>query len=686
MEGRLAPLRIRQEDTQRETAERTARLESRSAVIDPALLAAPGRRKSELPFAYLGMTAALLVATLLRMLLQPVLQLDYPFATFTIAVIIVSCAAGLRPGLYTALLGAAIAIPVFTGFSGPQNILTPTGMVGLGVYLATSITVAIVCGSLRSARKQAELAAGLAKERQKRLEREIDAREEAQDAAREANDRTQGLLDRIAEAMLTVDLDWNILYANEKAANLLKSDEAGLAGRPLWGAVEESQRSELAAVLEQARETGLPVVAEVAKRDLKQWIEYRAYPTPDGVTLFGRDVTEEKRTRTALEDSDERYRAFLAQSSDAIWRFELERPVATDLPFEEQIDLFYRYGYLAECNETMARQYGYRSVEEIRGKRLGDLLPRSDPRSEDYLRSFMKSNYRMDGAESFEFDKEGHRHIYLNNLLGIQQDGVLLRAWGTLRDITRQKQAEAAVRKLNAELERRVEERTLQLRRANRELEAFCYSVSHDLRAPLRSIMAQSNILLEDCADRLDENGCKSLIRLTLAAKNMAQTIDDLLELSSLQRTEMKKEEVDVSELTQFIAQELKTREACSSVDFEIEPSLRAMADKGLLRVALVNLMENACKFAGRGENPRVQIGKCMVDDKIVFFVRDNGVGFDMQYVDKIFRPFERLHRAEDYPGTGIGLANVERVVERHGGRIWAEGEVGKGATFYFTL
>ncbi len=684
MEGRLTPLGIRQEDTQRERAERTARIKTGSASFDPDRLIVPGKKRSERPFAYMSIVAALLSATLVRIALQPLLGGEYPFATFTIAVIVVSCTYGLRPGILTGLLGAAIAIPVFTGLKGPESLSTVSGVVGLGVYLATSITVTVVCGSVRSARKQAENAVVLAKERQQRLEREIDAREQAQDAAREANDRTRNLLDRIAEAMITVDLDWNILYANENAGKLLNG--VCLEGRSLWETVDQAQKQGLRRVLEEARETGLPVRAEVVLAETAQCIEYRAYPSADGLTLFAHDITEEKQTRTALEASEERYRAFLAQSSDAIWRFELDEPVQTSLSLDEQIEHFYLHGYLAECNETMARQHGYQSAEEVRGKRLADLLPRSDPRSEDYLKSFISSNYRMDGAESFEFDKQGRRHIYLNNLLGIQQDGLLYRAWGTQRDITRQKQAESAVRKLNAELERRVEERTLQLKSANRELEAFCYSVSHDLRAPLRSIMAQSNILLEDCSDQLDENGCKSLIRLTVAAKNMAQTIDDLLELSSLQRADMRKEEVNLSELGQFIAQELKNRDTCAAVDIDVQPDLHAQADKGLLRVALVNLMENACKFAGRGDHPHVEVGKCKVDDKTVFYVKDNGVGFDMQYVDKIFRPFERLHRAEDYPGSGIGLANVERVIERHGGRVWAEGEPGKGATFYFTL
>src|SRR5207253_7866538 len=176
---------------------------------------------------------------------------------------------------------------------------------------------------------------------------------------------------------------------------------------------------------------------------------------------------------------------------------------------------------------------------------------------------------------------------------------------------------------------------------------------------------------LEDYGPKIDEEGRGTLKRLAGAAKNMAQLIDDLLALSRLQRTEMRKEDVNLSEMAQAIVQELKSRGA--DAEFIVQPNLHAVADKGLLRVVMMNLIENASKFASKSENPQVEVGCCLIEDKTTYYVKDNGVGFDMKYVDKIFRPFERLHRSEEYPGTGIGLANVERVVERHGGRVWAE-------------
>lgn len=678
MEGRLVPLGFRQDDVTRDQPERESiKIDARYAVIDPALLR-PRRRRASETVVTLGLIAAsILVATAIRMALRPIFQDDRPFSVYMFAVILVSWRCGLKAGLLTTALGLGAGIGLFAGL---ESIQTAPGFTGMAMYLVVCLSVAAICGSLRSSRLQAEKAAAIAKEHQRRLEREIEARELAQDAAREANDQTRKLLDRITEAMITLDLDWDVVYANDNAVSLLKvaPDER------LWDALEPSQRAPLRKRLQAIRETGLPETFEICLGASKQWIEYRAYPTPDGITLFARDVTEEKRTRTALEESEERYRAFLTQSSEAIWRFELEKPVPDDLSVEEQIDAFYSLAYLAECNETMARLYGFESTKEIVGKRLGDLLPREDPRNVEYLRAFIKSGYRVDEAESHEHDSSGQRHVFLNNLLGIQKDGYLLRAWGTQRDITVQKQAEAEVRKLNAELERRVEERTLELRSANKELEAFCYSVSHDLRAPLRSVMSQSVMFLEDYGPKIDEEGRGTLRRLANAAKNMAQLIDDLLALSRLQRTEMRKEQVDLSDMALAIAQELKSRGA--NVNFIIQPNLHAVADKGLLRVVMMNLIENATKFASKSESPKVEVGCCLIEEKTTYYVKDNGVGFDMKYVDKIFRPFERLHRTEDYPGTGIGLANVERVVERHGGSVWAEGKLGEGATFFFTL
>jgi len=231
-----------------------------------------------------------------------------------------------------------------------------------------------------------------------------------------------------------------------------------------------------------------------------------------------------------------------------------------------------------------------------------------------------------------------------------------------------------------------VRERTRELEVANRELEAFCYSVSHDLRAPLRSIAGFSQALVEDCSDSLPPEGKQSLDLVLEATREMDQLIDDLLSLSRLSRGDMVRRPVDLSALAREIAAELKRREPNRAVEWVIAPSLPARVDGRLLRIALENLLSNAWKFTGKREHARIELGLDRRADGPVYFVRDNGAGFDMNYAGKLFQAFQRLHAVAEFPGHGIGLATVQRIIHRHGGRVWAEGGVDNGATVYFSL
>ena len=259
---------------------------------------------------------------------------------------------------------------------------------------------------------------------------------------------------------------------------------------------------------------------------------------------------------------------------------------------------------------------------------------------------------------------------------------------GVYTNITERKQAEQQLKELNQDLERRVVERTAQLEAANKELEAFSYSVSHDLRAPLRGIDGFSQALLERYAEQLDDKGKHYLQRVRAATQRMGQLIDDLLDLSRVTRSEMQRQTVDLTSMVEAIALELQhTQPERANVEFVIAPRVVAQGDPRLLRVVFENLLNNAWKFTSKQVHARIEFGTLAeTDGTTTYFVRDNGAGFDMAYANKLFGAFQRLHTTDEFPGTGIGLATVQRIIHRHGGRVWAEAAVEQGATFYFTL
>lgn len=255
-----------------------------------------------------------------------------------------------------------------------------------------------------------------------------------------------------------------------------------------------------------------------------------------------------------------------------------------------------------------------------------------------------------------------------------------------IRDITERKQAEKEISRLYEEMESRVAERTRQLEEVNKELEAFSYSVSHDLRAPLRHINGFSLALLEDYNDELDEVGKGYLKQVREASIEMETLIDDVLKLAQVSRSQMVIETVNLSEMAAAILDDFKKDAPKRNVVINIEPDLTVRGDKGLLGIMLTNLLWNSWKFTSNAKRATILFGHEKIDGATAYFIRDNGAGFDMKYADKLFGVFQRLHTAVEFEGTGIGLATVKRIVNRHGGLVWGEGAVDKGATFYFML
>jgi PAS domain S-box-containing protein len=278
------------------------------------------------------------------------------------------------------------------------------------------------------------------------------------------------------------------------------------------------------------------------------------------------------------------------------------------------------------------------------------------------------------------------RHFQDNGHPLLNSEGKISSIVGFRTDITARKRDEEKIRQMNSDLERRVSERTAELQFANREMEAFCYSISHDLRAPLRSIRGYSEIILQDYGAKLDTRGEEYLKRACESSAHMNQLLDDLLRLSVISRGELQREKADLNGLATRIMLGLRAAEPERNVNFRLEDNLIVRGDARLLEIALANLIGNAWKFTGRKPEAFIEFGSTQVDGERVFFVRDDGDGFEMEWKHRLFGVFERLHSANDFPGTGIGLAIVQRIIQRHGGRVWAEGKRNQGATFYFTV
>ena len=345
-------------------------------------------------------------------------------------------------------------------------------------------------------------------------------------------------------------------------------------------------------------------------------------------------------------------------------------------------------GRLTFCNQKLLELSGW-SKDEAIGKNWFRAF-RPPEQAEEQLAKFLDGIATGDIALHYEGDlvsRDGQRFvIFWNHTLMRDPEGRITGVASIGQDITERKRTEAEIERLNQTLEQRVTERTAELDRANRELESFAYSVSHDLRGPARIMIGFSTILLEKSRDKLDPESIDYVNRIDAGARRMGRLIDDLLRLSRVSRAEMNRRELDFSKLVHDVARTLFDAHPGRNVQLGIEPGMRVDGDPGLIRILLENVLGNAWKFTSHVEQARIEVGCERRDGTAVYFVRDNGAGFEMQFAEKLFSPFQRLHREDEFEGTGIGLSIVGRIVAMHHGAAWAEGAPGRGATVYFTL
>lgn len=487
---------------------------------------------------------------------------------------------------------------------------------------------------------------------------DITERKKAEEALRASEQRLIGVLESMPDAFVSFDADMRYTYVNANAERLQAVRREELLGKDVRVVYPDAESYKTISQYERVIREQKPVTSISCHAGFDRWVEIRAFPTPDGVSVFYKDVTAQVKAEQALRESEARFRLALknAPVSVSVQNRELRYVWAYNQQTAQPGQIIGRFDHEIFTPEESAR------ITAIKKRVLDEGIE---------LREQMWLD-RPKGRVFLDICWEPIRDL-AGNVIGVGSATV---------DQTTIKLAEEALQKTHAQLQDHVR----RLEETNRELEGFAYTVSHDLRAPLRAINGFAHMLAEGYGHSIDEEGKRQLGVIESNAIRMGHLIDDLLAFSRVGRTAMSVSRIDMHSLAAEALENMRTSDAGNIADIRITPLSPAHGDPGLVRQVLANLLQNAVKFSSNKPAPRIEVGSLELNGEHVYYVKDNGIGFDMKYRDKLFGVFQRLVGERDFEGTGVGLAIVHRIITRLGGRVWAESKLGEGATFYFTL
>jgi PAS domain S-box-containing protein len=627
----------------------------------------------------------IVIASLLRLWPLQSLGTSLTWLTFYPAVMIISVYGGLWTGIMATAAACIIANNFWYLIALQPFIRNQADWIGMGVFIFTGALISSISEAMRQANTRAVEA-----ERQTHILNLAIANQKAE----ESEAKYKFIFDNTIQGIVYHNSQGAINDANKAAERILGLSPDQMQGRssidPHWKAIHEDGtdfpgNSHPAAITLQ---TGKDIsnvkmgVFNPVKQDYT-WINVnsiprfrKGYSSPYEVIATFEDITHIKKATEELLESKTKLEAALFSMSDAV---SISDADGNFNHFNEAFATFHKFKSKEDCAKTFAEYPKLLDVYLPDGQPV-PIEQWAVPRA---LRGEISTNseYALRRKDTGETWTGSYSFAPIRD-----KNGLIVGSVVVCRDITNQIQTEEAIRTLNAELEKRVVQRTEQLEATNKELESFSYSVSHDLRAPLRHINAFTEILTREYFEQLPENARKYLHTIKDSAHKMGILIDDLLSFSKTGRGELKYSFISMNQVVQDVLAQISPCFTERKVDWNIEDLPETYGDCNLLNRVWLNLMDNAVKYTGTRETAVIKIGFQDEMDEIVYYIRDNGVGFDMKYANKLFGVFQRLHSSVEFDGNGIGLANVQRIISRHGGRTWAESETDKGATFYFSI